>query len=83
LKKKICKKTKYIWIKIRNDYVVESSYDYHKFNVKMKIENIPNVFFLMEKAKEEGLIIQYNFGQYSLEQVFLNFIKIYYHKSRY
>ena len=40
----------------------------------MKTENIPNVFSLLEKAKEKFIISQYNFGQYSLEQVYINFI---------
>jgi len=57
------------------DYQVEStSIGYQKYFVKMKTENIPNVFLLMEKAKEERLINQYNFGQYSLEQIFNHLI---------
>jgi len=55
-------------------YKLESSISYHKYSVKMKTENIANVFAVMEDAKESGLVSQYNFGQYSLEQVFINFI---------
>jgi len=71
------KKQNIFGLNSEKDYTVESSYDYHKFDVKMKTENIANVFSLMEKAKDDGLINQYNFGQYSLEQVFLNFINNY------
>jgi len=55
-------------------YELESTISYQKYTVTMKIENIANVFALMEQAKEYGLISQYNFGQYSLEQVFINFV---------
>eukprot|EP00833_Pecoramyces_ruminatium_P006039 jgi/Orpsp1_1/1180071/evm.model.c7180000072043.2 len=58
----------------KKDYQLESYNTYKKYTVKMKIENIANVFSLMEEAKETGLISQYNFGQFSLEQVFINFI---------
>lgn len=47
---------------------------YQKYSIEMKTENIANVFSVMETAKEAGLINQYNFGQYSLEQVFIDFI---------
>jgi len=40
-----------------------------------KIENISNVFSMLEYSKNIGLINQYNFGQYSLEQIYLDFIK--------
>ncbi|OUM69520.1 hypothetical protein PIROE2DRAFT_38081 [Piromyces sp. E2] len=55
-------------------YELESSISYQKYTVLMKTENIANVFALMEEAKENGIISQYNFGQYSLEQVFINFV---------
>ena len=55
-------------------YQLESSTQYQKYFVEMKTENIPNVFSLLEKAKEKFIISQYNFGQYSLEQVYINFI---------
>jgi len=56
------------------DYEVESSINYQKYSVNMKIENIARVFEMMEYAKDYGLVTQYNFGQYSLEQVFINFV---------
>ncbi|OUM69510.1 hypothetical protein PIROE2DRAFT_19657 [Piromyces sp. E2] len=56
------------------NYKLETSISYQKYFVEMKSENIPDVFSYMEKAKEKYLISQYNFGQYSLEQVFINFI---------
>jgi len=56
------------------NYELESSMSYQKYSIKMKIENIANVFAVMENAKENGVISQYNFGQYSLEQVFINFV---------
>lgn len=40
----------------------------------MKKENIASVFQLMEYAKEIGLVTQYNFGKYSLEEIFIDFI---------
>jgi len=40
----------------------------------MEIENIARVFAIMEYAKEQQFINKYNFGQYSLEQVFINFV---------
>jgi len=55
-------------------YNLESSISYQKYSVKMKTENIADVFAIMEMAKESGLVSQYNFGQYSLEQVFINFV---------
>ena len=55
-------------------YQLETSAHYQKYFVKMKTENISNVFSLLEKAKEKYIIGQYNFGQYSLEQVCINFI---------
>jgi len=58
----------------QNNYQLESYSTYQKYTIKMKIESIAKVFSLMEEAKESGLIDQYNFGQYSLEQVFINFI---------
>jgi len=57
-----------------DDYEVESSMSYQKYSVKMKTENIAKVFSMMESAKEQKMITQYNFGQFSLEQVFINFI---------
>ncbi|OUM65277.1 hypothetical protein PIROE2DRAFT_41808 [Piromyces sp. E2] len=56
------------------NYEVENSINYQKYSVKMKTEGIAKVFSLMEEAKENGLVSQYNFGQYSLEQVFISFI---------
>jgi len=56
-------------------YDLESSIAYQKYFVEMKTENISNVFAIMEKVKASGLIHQYNFGQYSIEQVYLDFIK--------
>ena len=56
------------------EYQLESSLNHQKYSVKMKKENIANVFQLMEYAKEIGLVTQYNFGQYSLEEIFINFI---------
>jgi ABC-type multidrug transport system ATPase subunit len=56
------------------DYELETSISYQKYSITMKTENIANVFAQMEKAKESGLVSQYNFGQYSLEQVFINFV---------
>ncbi|ORX51393.1 hypothetical protein BCR36DRAFT_411859 [Piromyces finnis] len=55
-------------------YTLETSISYQKYYVEMKTENIPDVFSFMEKAKEKYLISQYNFGQYSLEQIFINYI---------
>jgi ABC-type multidrug transport system ATPase subunit len=55
-------------------YELESTISYQKYTIKMKTENIARVFALMERAKENRLISQYNFGQYSLEQVFINFV---------
>ncbi|KAL6594717.1 hypothetical protein U3516DRAFT_608426 [Neocallimastix sp. 'constans'] len=55
-------------------YDLESSFSYQKYSVKMRTENIANVFSMMEYAKERRYITQYNFGQYSLEQVFINFV---------
>ncbi|ORX51392.1 hypothetical protein BCR36DRAFT_325611 [Piromyces finnis] len=55
-------------------YELESFINYQKYTVTMKIENIANVFSVMEEAKENGIVKQYNFGQYSLEQVFINFV---------
>jgi len=57
-----------------NGYEVQSYSNYQKYSVEMKNEKIANVFSLMEIAKASGLVNQYNFGQYSLEQVFINFI---------
>ncbi|OUM57886.1 hypothetical protein PIROE2DRAFT_48390 [Piromyces sp. E2] len=56
------------------NYTVESSMSYQKYSVEMKTENIARVFAMMEYAQEHGLVSQYNFGQYSLEQVFINFV---------
>ncbi|OUM69508.1 hypothetical protein PIROE2DRAFT_38181 [Piromyces sp. E2] len=56
------------------NYELESSMNYQKYSVKMNSESIANVFSVMENAKENGIISQYNFGQYSLEQVFINFV---------
>ena len=56
------------------NYQLESSISYQKYSVQMKTENIANVFSVMEQAKKAGIISQYNFGQYSLEQVFINFV---------
>jgi len=55
-------------------YEVENSMNYQKYTVKMRTENIAKVFAIMESAQETGLVSQYNFGQYSLEQVFINFV---------
>jgi len=59
---------------IDEEYEVETSMNYQKYTVKMRTENIAKVFALMESAQEIGLVSQYNFGQYSLEQVFINFV---------
>jgi len=55
-------------------YELETSISYQKYTVIMDIENISNVFAMMEEAKDKGIVSQYNFGQYSLEQVFINFV---------
>jgi len=55
-------------------YQLETSAHYQKYFVEMKTKNISKVFSLLEKAKEKYIIGQYNFGQYSLEQVYINFI---------
>jgi len=55
-------------------YDVETSMNYQKYSVKIRIENIANIFSVMEYAKEHNIISQYNFGQYSLEQVFIDFV---------
>eukprot|EP00833_Pecoramyces_ruminatium_P012664 jgi/Orpsp1_1/1186696/evm.model.d7180000052567.1 len=54
-------------------YDLENSISYQKYTVEMKLENIANVFSYMEYAKKVGHIKQYNFGQYSLEQIFIDF----------
>jgi len=59
---------------IEDGYEVESSMSYQKYSVQMKTENIARVFALMELAQERQLVSQYNFGQFSLEQVFINFV---------
>ena len=56
------------------DYKVESSLSYQKYSVKMKNENIANVFTMMEDSVKNGLVSRYNFGQFSLEESFINFI---------
>ena len=56
-------------------YDLSTSLTYQKYSVEMKPENISKVFSLMEKAKESGLVSQYNFGQSSLEQVFIESCK--------
>jgi len=56
------------------DYELESSINYQKYSVKMKTENIAKVFAILEDAKKNNTITQYHFGQYSLEQVFINFV---------
>ncbi|ORX45952.1 hypothetical protein BCR36DRAFT_372441 [Piromyces finnis] len=43
------------------NYEVESSINYQKYSVKIKIENIARVFSLMEDAKEQKCVNQYNF----------------------
>ncbi|ORX84528.1 P-loop containing nucleoside triphosphate hydrolase protein [Anaeromyces robustus] len=58
----------------KKQYNVESSFNHQKYTVEMKTQNIANVFSVMEEAKEKGHISQYNFGQYSLEQVFIDFV---------
>ena len=58
-------------------YEVENFINYQKYTVKMKTVNIANVFALMEFAQERGLVSQYYFGQYTLEQVFINFVNNY------
>jgi len=55
-------------------YQLETLTHYQKYFVEMKTSNISNVFSLLEKAKEKFIIGQYNFGRYSLEQVYINFI---------
>eukprot|EP00833_Pecoramyces_ruminatium_P008735 jgi/Orpsp1_1/1182767/evm.model.c7180000082600.1 len=61
-------------LKPDEQYQLESYTNYQKYSVKVKSEDIANIFSLMEEAKETGLITQYNFGQFSIEQVFINFI---------
>lgn len=56
------------------NYELESSLHHQKYFVKMRFENIANVFYWMEYSKDIGLVSQYNFGQYSLEQIFINFL---------
>jgi len=56
------------------NFELETSISYQKYFVEMKTENIPEVFSFMEKAKDKYLISQYNFGQYSLEQIFIKYI---------
>jgi len=70
----IVKKENLFGLSSSENYEVESSINYQKYSVEMKTENIARVFALMESAKELQMITQYNFGQYSLEQVFINFI---------
>jgi ABC-type multidrug transport system ATPase subunit len=60
--------------KIENSYHLENSFKYQKYTVEIKPENIANIFSLLEHAKENGYIYHYNFGQYSLEQVFIDFV---------
>jgi len=56
------------------NYELDTSFTFQKYTVEMRTENIANVFAILEEAKDNGVISQYNFGQYSLEQVFINFI---------
>jgi len=56
------------------DYRMESFIEYQKYYVEIDPEHISDVFCKMENAKKSGLIKQYNFGQSSLEQVFINFV---------
>jgi len=56
------------------DYELESSFSYQKYSVKIRTEKIAKVFSIMEKLVKDGLVIQYNFGQFSLEQVFIEFV---------
>ena len=70
----IVKKENLFGLSSDENYEVESSISYQKYSVEMKTENIARVFALMENAKEQQMVTQYNFGQYSLEQVFINFI---------
>ena len=71
-----------------NEYIVESSYDYHKFTVKMKIENIGNVFSLIEKAKKKMVLslkitlVNIHLIKFSLTLliIFKNCINYYYYK---
>ncbi|OUM67191.1 hypothetical protein PIROE2DRAFT_40265 [Piromyces sp. E2] len=58
----------------KEGYELESSFTYQKYSVKIKTENIANVFSTMEKLVKDGLVTQYNFGQFSLEQVFIGFV---------
>ncbi|OUM65102.1 hypothetical protein PIROE2DRAFT_42002 [Piromyces sp. E2] len=55
-------------------YSVITYFNHQKYEVKIKNENISKIFAYMEEAKDEGLINQYNFGQISLEQVYINLI---------
>jgi len=47
-------------------YELETSISYQKYTVTMENETISRVFAMMEEAKDNGLISQYKFGQYSL-----------------
>jgi len=61
-----------------NEYEREvKSFQCVKYEVQSK-ENIGRVFDIMEKCKEEGgLFNDYSYSLTSLEQLFLNFVKIY------
>jgi len=68
------KKQNLFGLESSEDYEVESSMSYQKYSVKMKTDNIAKVFAIMENAQNQNIVSQYNFGQYSLEQVFINFV---------
>ncbi|ORX37478.1 P-loop containing nucleoside triphosphate hydrolase protein [Piromyces finnis] len=72
--KSIVKEKNLFGLEADETYDVESSMNYQKYSIKIKIENIGRVFSLMESAKDQRIINQYNFGQYSLEQVFISFV---------
>ncbi|OUM62917.1 hypothetical protein PIROE2DRAFT_43828 [Piromyces sp. E2] len=70
----IVKRQNIFGLESTEDYEVETSMSYQKYSVKMKNENIAQVFAMLESAQEQQLINQYNFGQYSLEQIFIDFV---------
>ena len=70
----LIKKRNIFGLTSEESYEVESSLKHQKYFVQMKTENIAKVFSIMEYTKDIGLVSQYNFGQFSLEEVFINFI---------
>ncbi|ORX75937.1 P-loop containing nucleoside triphosphate hydrolase protein [Anaeromyces robustus] len=72
--KQIVRENNLFGLEDEEDYELESSISYQKYFVNMKTENIANVFAMMEKVVKAGLVSQYNFEQFSLEQVFINFV---------